>query len=365
MQPCAVCGGVTINAAGNCTQCGTYRGSGDPLPPSPYSTPPQEYQQSYGQQGYGQPDYGQPSSGAAGYGQPGGGPAGYGPPDYGQPGNGGAGYPPVSGPSYPPVSGAGYPPVSGGGYPPQSGAPGYPTSSPPGGYPGSGGPAYPQPTSGGGYAVSYPSIPQQQQQPSKNKFLVPAIALGSTLAVLVVAILVIVGMRGNDEDDPNVLANPSSTPSVQQSESSAPAVPGIDQCVVGEWVVNSHREEVPIDGVGNVTFNGRSPWARLSLTAEGKGVTEYGNGTEYRGSVQGQTVTIKFTGRITFDYRAENGTISLSNVKPDGTTTATVGDGQPVSEPLGGGDDPSKYTCSGDQLVQSSYNMEIKYSRVR
>ncbi|MEV0728610.1 hypothetical protein [Polymorphospora sp. NPDC050346] len=363
MQPCAVCGGVTINAAGNCTQCGTYRGSLDPLPPSPYSQQPPDYQQPYGQQGYGQqpgsgygqqPDYGQPAGGA------------YGQPDYGQPGSGGPSYPPSSGPGYPPVSGAGYPPVSGGGYPQQSGPPGYPTSSPPGGYPGSGGPAYPQPTSGGGYAVSYPSISQQQPPPSKNKFLVPAIALGSTLAVLVVAILVIVGMRGNDEDDPNVLANsPDPSPSVQQSESSAPAVPGIDQCVVGEWVVNSHREEVPIDGVGNVTFNGRSPWARLSLTADGKGVTEYGNGTEYRGSVQGQTVTIKFTGRITFDYRAENGTLSLSNVKPDGTTTATVGGGQPVSEPLGGGDDPSKYTCSGDQLVQSSYNMEIKYSRVR
>ncbi len=68
MQPCAVCGGTAVSAAGYCLQCGTHRGTG-------YA----------------------PTSGA--------------------------GYAPTSGAGYAPTSGGGYAPTSGAGYPPGSFAP--------------------------------------------------------------------------------------------------------------------------------------------------------------------------------------------------------------------------------------------------
>ncbi|HKT05791.1 MAG TPA: hypothetical protein VJT31_40290 [Rugosimonospora sp.] len=37
MQPCQVCGGMAVDAAGYCTQCRTYRG---PVPPAPYPAQP-------------------------------------------------------------------------------------------------------------------------------------------------------------------------------------------------------------------------------------------------------------------------------------------------------------------------------------
>jgi hypothetical protein len=45
MQPCAVCGGVQVNAAGYCTQCGTFRGIPQQPPPPPAypQAPPPAY----------------------------------------------------------------------------------------------------------------------------------------------------------------------------------------------------------------------------------------------------------------------------------------------------------------------------------
>jgi hypothetical protein len=76
MQPCPVCGGVTIDAAGRCTQCGTFRGQPtmgmQPQPPAgmppPQQMPPP--MQPYPYQGqpsgapYPSPASGPPTSGA-------------------------------------------------------------------------------------------------------------------------------------------------------------------------------------------------------------------------------------------------------------------------------------------------------------
>jgi hypothetical protein len=60
MGPCAVCGGGTIDAAGNCTQCGNYRGtnevtSGPPASYSPAAGYPPHPQSSPPSSGYGNP----------------------------------------------------------------------------------------------------------------------------------------------------------------------------------------------------------------------------------------------------------------------------------------------------------------------
>jgi hypothetical protein len=68
MQPCMTCGSTTVNAIGNCTGCGTFRGaeSGQPAygQPSGYAQPPQQPPQQpqydqFGQYGPAQPAPGQ------------------------------------------------------------------------------------------------------------------------------------------------------------------------------------------------------------------------------------------------------------------------------------------------------------------
>src|SRR5262245_28604916 len=72
MQPCAVCGGQGIDAAGYCVHCGTFRGT-DPVVSAPpgYPGPTSPAQpQPYGQPMPGQPVSGQPMPGQPVSGQP-------------------------------------------------------------------------------------------------------------------------------------------------------------------------------------------------------------------------------------------------------------------------------------------------------
>jgi hypothetical protein len=137
MQPCEVCGGMGVDAAGYCTQCRTYRG----VPPTSGAPYPQQ-QSPYGQNPY-----------------------------------------PVSGGGYTPTSGAPYPYAGapGAGYP-QSGPPAQFTAAP-AGYPGQ----YPQQQ----YAP-----PRPPPTPARSRgFAVPLIALSATLVVIVVAIVVVAIVR--------------------------------------------------------------------------------------------------------------------------------------------------------------------------
>ena len=146
MQPCPTCGGMGIDANGYCTQCRTYRGLPQAMPPSsgvPYS---------------GAPYSGAPYSGAPAQ-------APYG------------GYPTSPGPTYQQQ----------------------PTSS---------GPTYQQPTSGGaafqgttyGGAYGAPTTPPPQKR--RNSFMVPLLALCGVLAVVVVAIVVVVVVKSGGSDTP-------------------------------------------------------------------------------------------------------------------------------------------------------------------
>src|SRR5205814_1855740 len=132
MQPCEVCGGMGVDAAGYCTQCRNYRGLPAPASGAPYGYAPASppgYAAGYAA------GYAQPPASPAGYAQPAQAPT----PGY-QPA-------PMSGPP------ASYAPTSGGGFPPQ--------------------PAY---------APGFTPPP-----PKARSFTVPLIALSATLVVLVVA----------------------------------------------------------------------------------------------------------------------------------------------------------------------------------
>ncbi|MFY1635370.1 hypothetical protein ACN27F_19200 [Solwaraspora sp. WMMB335] len=281
---------MTINQAGYCTQCGTFRG----LPVAPHPGYP------------GQP---QPTSGGPGY------PA--------QP----AAAHPGSGVPYP-GSGAPYP-GSGAAYP--GNAVPYPASGAPVGYPAAGG-GY------GGYPVSAPP-------PNRGRsYLVPLVALGSTFAVLVAAIAVVLVIRS--------------------AGGSTAAPTDIDPCVVGTWQVDSHREEVALDEpFGKTTFTGTGPGAVVELGADGHGVTDYGDGTTFEGTVSGITVTLTFEGRITFRYKAVDGTVSFEGVRADGTVWLSAPDVESQNEPLEASSDPASYECDGDRLTQRTAFYTVVMSR--
>jgi hypothetical protein len=214
----------------------------------------------------------------------------------------------------------------------------YPSSG--GAYPGSGGPAYP-PQPGG-----YPGYPVPAVAPPPNRarpFVVPLIALSITLIVLVVAIVIVVIVR--DGADPPITA-PSTPPATAEPTGN----PDVDPCVVGRWVVSRHREVVPIDNVGRVTFTGGRN-STLDLAADGSGVMSYPSGTAYEGSANGKAIKLEIAGDVEFEYVARDGTMSLKNLQADATTKAFL-DGTLVgTDQLDPDDDPANYSCLDDSLT--------------
>ena len=339
MGPCAVCGSLTINATGHCAHCGTYRGLPGQVPPP------------------GRPGY---------------------PP---VPGNAGPGYPPTSGApaGYPGVSpNPGYPTSGGGvGFPgagpslPNSappGGPSYPSSGPPGsaGYPSSGPPGTGYPSSGAGYPGGYPP----PVAPNRNRsFLVPLIALASTLVVLVVAIVIVVFNRDDDPTDPVTYPSstsridPTSDPTRSDDDPSSDD-PRIDSCVIGTWRVTSHREDVSNDELGKLSFTG-GDGAELRLKADGTGESDYGSGTAYTAKASnGKSIKLEVTGVVSYSYTAVDGRISVDDVKSQATFRFYI-DGEQYgdTQAFNASDSPSNYTCSGDRMTQKTLLYTIDYER--
>jgi hypothetical protein len=315
MQPCGVCGGVGIDAAGYCTQCRTYRGVPHQAPPESYDVLP--------------PGMPSPASPAAGtvYGAP-----SSGPPQYGAPYGGSTSAPPYGGgsTSAPPYGGS--------------------TSGPPYGT------TYGTPTSGAPYPATTYGAPAPAPTRGRSSFLVPLLALSATLVVLVVAIVVVVIVKSSGKGG-------KAGPGGNATGSSL-----VDTCVVGNWNEKSHEETTPIDGfVGKVTFKGSG--ALLHLKADGTGSYEY-NGTEYSGTGRRASddssveIKLKITGSITFSYRTNNNTFSFSDMKASGSAIGFL-DGQqiPGSQPLEPDANPASYTCSGNDMTHTNPVYTVQWGR--
>jgi len=301
MQPCEVCGGMGVDAAGYCTQCRNYRGLPAPASGAPYGYAPASppgYAAGYAA------GYAQPPASPAGYAQPAQAPT----PGY-QPA-------PMSGPP------ASYAPTSGGGFPPQ--------------------PAY---------APGFTPPP-----PKARSFTVPLIALSATLVVLVVAIVVVVIIRASGSStakkDDHVVPPVTTTGPTQL----------VDKCVVGTWEVVDYQEDVAVDQVGKVRVTGKG--STVKLKADGTGVTDYGNGTTFNATMNGHAVRLVATGTITFGYRTSNGSLAFSNVNAAGTETVSIDGVQATSQALEGDTDPTQYTCSGDTLKEFTSLKSIQLNRV-
>ncbi len=320
MGPCAVCGGGTIDAAGNCTQCGNYRGTGEVTSAPPANYPPPGYPQQP------QPPYPAPTSGS-----------GYDP--YPNPHTSGA-------PSYP-TSGAGYPTSGGAGYP-TSGA-GYPSSPPP--------------------QQPYQAAPQYQAQPQayppvytppppQNKGRRGLNILIAALVSVVLVLLCCIGFAvwGNSQDEKDPKAGGTPTPSVSVN-------PDIDACTVGTWNVSTHTEDLEVPNVGTIKLSG-GKGAKFTLAPDGTAVFDYGTGTEYTGTLSGQNVRLRIKGPVTYDFTARDGRIKLTGVDTEATFVIYINGEETASEQeFLAADDSASYTCANDRLTQTGAAYTIEYTR--
>jgi hypothetical protein len=226
--------------------------------------------------------------------------------------------------------------------PPQDPAGGYGAYQQPVGGPGH------QPTNAPGYLAG-----------GARPFVVPLVALSATLVVLVIAIVIVVIVRSGGQTGTPVAdrSTPAAGPTAE------PANPDVDPCVVGRWRVTSHREDVAMEDVGEVTFTG-GRGALVDLAADGAGRTTY-SATSFTGTAGGQEIRLEFNGTLEFDFTARDGTVSFKNMQADGTAKGYVDGEEVVSDPLSGSDDPAKYTCSGSTMTQSTATYETAYARVR
>jgi hypothetical protein len=176
-------------------------------------------------------------------------------------------------------------------------------------------------------------------------FVIPLITLSITLVVLVVAIVIVVIVKGDGG---------AATPSASAAQ--------IDQCLVGDWRVTDHREDVSISGVGPVTFTGKG--ADVHYGADGSGVTDFGHRTRFEGTVGSQKIRLDVTGTLRYHFTALNGTVSFAGMTSRATAQTYIDDVLNGSAaPFNGGTDPATYTCKGDTLVESTAVYRTELSR--
>jgi len=200
--------------------------------------------------------------------------------------------------------------------------------------------------------LSQTSGPPAYAQPpprKRNPFVLPLVALSITLVVLVAAIIVVTLVRSGRE---KATGNPGPT-----TASSL-----VDQCVVGNWRVVRHTEQVDVPLVGTVHFTSSGTGARVRLDADGTGVTEFGDGTTFVGTAGGSTYRLVFEGSVNYDFRTNNGRVTYSNLGPDGTATLSIDGVETASQDLTGSVDEANYTCEGNTLKEftTKYQTELR-----
>lgn len=177
--------------------------------------------------------------------------------------------------------------------------------------------------------------------PRKRASIVPLVVLSVVLVALVTAIVAVVVSRAGDGGGKGT-GGASNSPSTN-----------VDPCVVGNWRVTSHTEDIEVNNE-NVRFTGEG--ARIRLADNGTGVIEYGDGIAYTGG----RYTLTLAGSVNFDFRTANGRVTFSNLGPAGTITLKAGDIVLAQQPLEGSDDPATYTCDATTLVEQTTKFRVE-----
>ncbi|GAB3966340.1 hypothetical protein V1634_30795 [Plantactinospora veratri] len=205
-------------------------------------------------------------------------------------------------------------------------------------------------------------------RPGERSFLVPIVALGSTLLALVVAIVLVLVLRDDGSRDAAGAGPTEPGPATGGSRpagstpSGGPVADGAG-CLVGIWRVTSHDEQVDVPGVGRLAFTGGTG-STLSLGAGGTGIADYGDGTSFAGSYAGQEVVLELRGRVDYRYAVVGNRIELRDVRSAAEVRLRVGAGTPGAwRPFTASTAPADYTCAGDLLTQRSLAFTTLYTR--
>jgi hypothetical protein len=257
---------------------------------------------------------------------------------------------------------------------PYTGAPYGGQQQPYAGYPTSSGPSFPDPVSGppsfppATYGGQYGAAPTPPA--SKNKFLMPILALSGVLVILVVAIVVVAAMKSNGDDDKKNTANPggqTTTGAASTAKASAKPSSAIDECLVGTWTTKTYTEQVPMDGVGNVPISLSKNGSVIKFTPDGKATETYKDST-FTGNptIQGQSVPITITvnATVTSNVVTTSGSIVYSNVAATGNiNTKAPSVNVDETEPFQADDNPAKYTCQGDNLTMTTTQISLSATK--
>ena len=247
----------------------------------------------------------------------------------------------------PPSSGGGYYPAAQSGYEgPQPTSPAYPTVS--------SGPPYPAPVQ---YAsAAWPAGPAAAQPVRRTSFA-PLFMVTVMVIVLVAgAVSVAYILAGDRGGRPRADAAPAPAPA---PASGAPSGTPAADCLLGNWTLTRWRFTYGDKG----QFTTDSGGGNYRFGADGTGEWDFGSGVAATGTYAGKASTARITGRITFEFSTNNGTINYRNIRANTGIVVYQSDRVVAESEVVPDSDVATYTCSGDRLQTSSEGDEAELRR--
>jgi hypothetical protein len=122
----------------------------------------------------------------------------------------------------------------------------------------------------------------------------------------------------------------------------------LDSCLFGTW--KQTVEDLPATINGNPVMYVGGPGATQTFRPDGLNIIDFGNGTDYTVSVNGETWTQVTKGSASMHYETRDGVLLSSGASAHGTLTVLENGAYNTSSPLTMNTQPDRYTCSGNSL---------------
>jgi len=182
-------------------------------------------------------------------------------------------------------------------------------------------------------------------------------ALLSAGAVIALVVGVVVAGRSPAATGPGV--RPVAQPSIEHSATPKPSkrpviaspspTPAIDPCLIGSWTGVSDDLVNHIDD-NAVTFTSKGP--NTTFQPDGTSTVDYGSGTTYSATYQGNAWKTVFKGSATMHTMTRGGLLYISNVSANGSWALTENGSTQNSGQLSINQTPGPYSCSATTLVE-------------
>jgi hypothetical protein len=185
-------------------------------------------------------------------------------------------------------------------------------------------------------------------------FANPPVALTSVAVLLIAAIVVgVILIRADDRPD-------APGPTAAKASTSAPS---INECVLGSWTAFRAITKVLIDD-DIVEFTSESG-VRWQFNPDGTGRYDFGSGSTYVGSHEGDQITYVYDGEVTFTFSTEPAMqLALRDLRLGAETGGMVSvRGKSVEADISLREDRLGYTCSGNSLSLVDEVKEIELRR--